>query len=53
MKIIYSVEFLESFTGAQEELDAITQQLETALMNGDFETIADTEHLPYNKPTLH
>jgi hypothetical protein len=49
MKVKYSREFLENFTGSQEELDQLTQQVEEAFLKGEYEL--DEE--PVSRPTLH
>ncbi len=53
MKIIYSTEFLETFTGTQEELDQLTNQIRDAIEKGNITTLDDDEDYPIITDTLH
>lgn len=46
MKIVYSEEFLETFTGTQEELDDLTDQIRVAIEKGNYYPI-DEEGVPH------
>lgn len=41
MKIIYSKEFLETFTGTQEDLDDLTSQILAAIEQGNYHPVDD------------
>jgi hypothetical protein len=43
IKITFTDQFLNSFTGTQEEFDALVKELEEKFANGDFEEIFDED----------
>jgi hypothetical protein len=51
MKITYSKEFLETFTGTQEELDDLTTQIKAAFDKGNI-TLLDDEDYPVLSDTI-
>jgi len=53
MKIILSKEFLESFTGTQEELDDLIAQVKEAIEQGNFTAISAEESQSTFGSTLH
>jgi predicted DNA-binding protein len=53
MKIVFSKEFLESFTGTQEELDDLTKQIVEAIKQGNYTSISAEESNSTFPNTLH
>jgi hypothetical protein len=54
MKISYSKEFLETFTGTQEELDDLTAQIQAAIEQGNITPLDDDDDAyPILTETLH
>lgn len=43
IKITFTDQFLNSFTGTQEEFDALVKELEQKFADGDFEEIYDED----------
>lgn len=43
IKITFTDQFLNSFTGTQEEFDALVKELEQKFADGDFEEIFDED----------
>jgi hypothetical protein len=53
MKIVFSKEFLESFTGTQDELDDLTNQIIEAIEQGNYTPISAEESNSTFPNTLH
>ena len=46
IKVSFAREFYESFTGTQEELDALTKEISNAIENGNYSVLDPAEDYP-------